>query len=72
MGGYHVDPFKVYQGVAQVNLLSPTLFNVVEDTVVRHWLTIMIEKDMGPEGFEKEVQRMELFFYTDDGIFMLK
>ena len=37
-GGYYGTAFGREQGVTQGDLLSPTLFNVVVDAVVRHWL----------------------------------
>ena len=37
-GGYYGADFKGERGVTQGNLLSPTIFNVVVDTVVWHWL----------------------------------
>ena len=37
-GGYYGTAFKGEQGVTQGDPLSPTLFNVVVDAVVRHWL----------------------------------
>ena len=37
-GGYYGTAFKGDRGVTQGDPLSPTLFNVVVDAVVRHWL----------------------------------
>ena len=37
-GGYYGAAFKGERGVTQGDPLSPTLFNVVVDMVVRHWL----------------------------------
>ena len=37
-GGYYGTAFKGERGVTQGDPLSPTLFNVVVDAVVRHWL----------------------------------
>ena len=42
-GGYYGDAFKGAQGVTQGEPLSPTIFNVVVDTVVRHWVTMAIK-----------------------------
>ena len=35
-GEYFGNPFKGYRGITQGNPLSPTIFNVVADTVIRH------------------------------------
>ena len=37
-GGYYRKAFKGARGVMQGDPLSPTIFNVVVDAVVRHWL----------------------------------
>ena len=42
-GGYYRAVFKGYQRVMQVDLLSPTIYNVVLDMLVRHWVTVMVE-----------------------------
>ena len=41
-GGYYCLPFKGYRIVTQVNPLSPILFNMVVDTVIRHWVAMMV------------------------------
>ena len=38
-GGYYGTAFQWERGVKQVDPLSPTIFNVVVDAVVRHWVT---------------------------------
>ena len=40
-GGYFRSLFKGYQGVAQGDPLSPTIFKVVVDAVTRHWVTVV-------------------------------
>ena len=37
-GGYYGKAFKGARGVTQGDPLSPTIFNVIVDAVVRHWL----------------------------------
>ena len=41
-GGYYRKGFKGGRGVTQGDALSPTIFNVVVDAVVRHWVTIAV------------------------------
>ena len=64
-GGYCGTDFKGERGVTQGDQLPPTLFNVVVDAVVWHWLEgLQAEKD------EKEAEEGEghfsAVFYADD------
>ena len=43
-GGYYGTGFKGARGVTQGNPLSPTIFNVVLDAVVSHWVTLFVEE----------------------------
>ena len=43
-GSYYGKGFKGGRGVTQGYPLSPTIFNVVADAVVRHWLTIAVKE----------------------------
>ena len=52
--------------MTQGNPLSPTIFNVVVDVVVRHWVTMALDEaekrgDRGKEGRHKSS-----LFYADD------
>ena len=42
-GGYYGAALKGACGVTQGDPLSPTIFNVVVDAVVRQWVTVMVE-----------------------------
>ena len=42
-GGYYGTAFQGACGLTQVDPLSPTIFNLVVDAVVIHWVTLMIE-----------------------------
>ena len=44
-GGYYGTGFKGERGVTQGDPLSPTIFNVVVDVVVRHWVTLAVEEE---------------------------
>ena len=42
-GGYYGAAFKGGRGVTQGDPLPPTIFNVVVDAVVQHWVTVIVE-----------------------------
>ena len=43
-GRYYGTEFKGERGVTQGDPLSPTIFNVVVDAVVRHWLLLATQE----------------------------
>ena len=51
-GGYYKEAFKGARGVTHGDPLSPIIFNVVVDVVVRHWVTMALEEvdKRGGEG----------------------
>ena len=65
-GGYYGAAFKGARGVTQGYPLPPTIFNVVVDVVVRHWVTVMVEsaEEWGRRG--KEGIHQNSLFYADD------
>ena len=67
-GGYFGLPFKGYRVVTQGDPLSPTLFNVVVDAVIRHWVTVVASTKEGMGGLDLLIQDMTTYFYTNDGL----
>ena len=53
-GGCYRVAFKGDPGVTQVDPLSPTIFNVVLDVLVRHWVELVVEdaEERGKRGKE--------------------
>ena len=51
MRGYSRAEFKGFQGVNQVDPLSPTIFNVVVDAVVRHWILLVTDVALSQDGW---------------------
>ena len=68
VGGYYGDAFKGTWGMTQGNPLSSTIFNVVVDVVVQHWLTMAIEDAYKREQMGKEGRHQASLFYADDGM----
>ena len=48
--------------------MYPTIFNVVVDTVICHWATVVAGEKVGPEGFGRALQKLTMIFYMDGGI----
>ena len=42
-GGYYGAAFKKARGVTQGDPITPTIFNVVVDAVVLHWVSVLVE-----------------------------
>jgi hypothetical protein len=63
LGGYHGKPFEADRGVTQGDIVSPTIFNVVIDAVVRYWLTVVSEDGRDAmEGFGVRVRHRQALF----------
>ena len=67
-GGYYGVEFKGAQGVTQGDPLTSTIFNVVVDAVVRHWVTVMVEGAEDRVDHGKEGRHQNALFYTDNGM----
>ena len=67
-GGYYGRAFKGEFLVTQGNPLSPIIFNVVLDAVVRHWVTRVVVgvEERGKLG--KEGRHQAALFYAEDGM----
>ena len=54
--------------MTQGDPLSPTIFNVVVDAVVRHWVTLVVKEAETRGGQGREGRHQAAFFYADDGM----
>ena len=69
--GYYRTAFQGARGVTQVDPLSPTIFNLVVDAMVRNWLKVVVvgAEERGESGNGGRHQAD--LFYADDGMFAL-
>ena len=70
-GGYYGSAFQGSRGVTQGDPLPPTIFNLVVDEVVRHWVTVMVEGADKWSGSGQEGRYQNALFYVDDGMVAL-
>ena len=70
-GGYFRRPFKGYRGVTQGYPLSPTIFNMVVDAVIRHWVTVTTPSEVVKRGLGLTIIDLAACFYDDDGFVVL-
>ena len=67
--GFHGPDLPATRGTTKCGLVSPTLFNVVVDNVIRTCLYITVEEHrVAHDGLEDTVGRCLGVFYADDGM----
>ena len=68
--GYHGPAFSADRGSTQGGLASPTLFNMVVDAVIRHWLSLVLNGngDIVENGLGHTVADRLSILYADDGL----
>ena len=64
--GYYGTAVQGSRGVTQGDPLFSTIFNVVVDRVVRHWVTEVIADAEERGELGKEGRHQAALFYTDD------
>ena len=55
-GGYYGEPFHRERGFTQGNPLLPTIFNVVVDALVCHWISLVAEQEGGAAAIMTETR----------------
>ena len=70
-GGYYGTAFSGERDVTQVNSLSPAIFNVVLDAVVRNWVNWIVEEVEAREETGREGRHQAELFYANDGMVVL-
>ena len=66
--GVYGAPFKAYRGVTQGGPLSPRIFNVMVDAIVREWLRQVLGVEAARHGYEDEFRILMAIFYADDAL----
>ena len=66
--GYYGKSFRWERGVMQGDPLSPTIFNVVVDAVVRHWVHGVVEEAEARQETGQEGRHQAVLFYVDNGM----
>ena len=61
-GKYFRHPFRWYQCVTQGDPLYPTIFNMVVDAVIRHWLTVVTPTEAVTVGLGLKIIDLEAYF----------
>ena len=67
-GGSYGRRFRAGRGVTQGGPLSPCLFNLIVDAVVREWLRQVLGDDVARGEMGMEIRRLLTAFYVDDGV----
>ena len=67
-GGYYGTAFKGARGVTQGDPMSPTIFNVVVDAVVMHWIDRLVAETAKKGDTGRERRHQLAVLYTDDGM----
>ena len=67
-GGYYRTAFGGERGVTQGDPLSPTIFNVVVDAVVRHWVNGIVEEVEARGETGREGRHQAALLYDDNGM----
>ena len=67
-GHYYGTPFKGHQWFTQGDPLSPTIFKMVVDTVICHWVMLVVGEEAGTDAFGRAVQWLLALFYYKNGL----
>ena len=68
LGVHDGKDFWGFRGMTQGDPLSPTIFNVVVDALVQHWVEEMVEGGGRQGGRGREGRNQNSLFYSNDGM----
>ena len=63
--GYFGHPFNGFQCVTQGDPLYPTIFNVVMDAIIHHWVRLVMPTEAGMGGLGLTIIDLPKYFYAD-------
>ena len=66
-GKYYGQPFSMGRGVTQGDPVSPTIFNIIVDAVVRETIQEICGPQEDQHGFGWSAGEHNICFYADDG-----
>ena len=66
--GVFGKPFKAYRGMTQGGPVSPRIFNIMVDAIVREWLRQTFGDEVAGSGLGEEIRSFLAAFYADDGL----
>ena len=61
-------PSKALWGVTQRGLLSPRIFNLMVDMVIREWLREVLGNKVMTAGISSKIRVLLVACYTNDGL----
>ena len=65
---YYGGPFQAFRGVTQGGPLSPRIFNMMVDALVREWLRRLLGEETARYGYGAAVRELMAILYADDTI----
>ena len=68
--GVHYGPvFQSHRRLNQGVPLSPTIFNLVVDAIIRHWVTVVgVPQEGTIQGLGESIQTLAALSYANDGL----
>ena len=61
-------PFQAYFEVTQGEPFPPKIFNMAVDSVIRHWVEVVVTTEAVEEELRETIQELAVLFYADDGL----
>ena len=65
--GRYGDVFRAFRGLTQGGPLSPRIFNVLVDAIIREWLKEVLGEEASESGIGAAIYLFLALFYADDG-----